>query len=231
MQTAKVGILVLALVMFFVAATAAQELAGKFAFTPQGGIGLPVGDFADSDTTNAKRGGATTGFGLGGNVEYYFSENVSAGAKFTYNRFGLDEETFADRLMGGTVDGHYSVLEFGAFTRFIFTSQSPTRVYGRAGLLFGKVKLTGDYTVMDSTFEGEADIAWSLGLEGGVGAMHMMKENMGIFGEITYTTLFTDGKDTDVTMGDETDTEEAEGNADWLGINVGVSFFFGQQAP
>jgi len=223
--------MLLGLVLLVVSSATAQGLAGKFAFTPQGGIGIPIGDFADTDTTNMNRGGATTGFAIGGTAEYYFTNKVAAGAKFIYNRFGFDEAAFVDRLMDMTVDGHYTVLEIGAFVKYVLLPENTTRPFGRLGAIFGKAKLSGEYTYMEMTMDGEADIAWSFGLEGAVGVIHMIKENIGLFGEVVYTHLMTDGKDMDVMEPGETEVskEEAEGSIDWIGVKAGATIFFGSK--
>jgi hypothetical protein len=233
MRTTRACVVVMILLILCAGTVAAQTVAGKFAITPHVGLGIPVGDFADTDTTNANRGGATTGIILGGSGEYYFSENFAAGVRFLYNRFGIDPDTYGDRLMGGTIDGHLTATEFGAFIKYIFTSQSTTKVYGTAGFLFSKVKLKGDYSIpdLDLTGSGEASLESAFGMEGGIGVMHMLKDNVAICGEFTYTTRMTDGKNADVTdpFSGETSTEETKGNADSLGLKAGVSFFFGGQ--
>jgi hypothetical protein len=231
MRNVRTWVMMLGLVFLVVFSAAAKDLTGKFAFTPQGGLGIPIGDFADTDTTNANRGGATTGFSIGGTAEYYFTSKVAAGAKFIYNRFGFDEAAFADRLMDMTVDGHYTIMEFGAFVKYVLMPENTTRPFGRLGATFGKAKLSGEYTYMEMTMDGEADIAWSMGLEGAVGVIHMIKENIGLFGEVVYTHLMTDGKDMDVTEPGATEatTEEAEGSIDWIGVKGGATFFFGSK--
>ena len=61
-----------------------QEMKGKFALSGTFGPGFPLGDFSDKE-----QGRAQTGYGLGGNLEYFVTDNISLGANFRYNRFGM----------------------------------------------------------------------------------------------------------------------------------------------
>ncbi|MCK4427066.1 MAG: hypothetical protein KAW16_01130, partial [candidate division Zixibacteria bacterium] len=64
----------------------ASDLKGKFAVSGLGTLALPIGDFAKEEEEG---GAAKSGYGFGGNFEYFVTDNISIGGNFTYRRFGM----------------------------------------------------------------------------------------------------------------------------------------------
>ena len=71
----------------------ASGLKGKFALSGNGGLGLPMVDFADE-----KKGAAKSGFGFGGNFEYFITDNVSIGGSLTYRKHDMKTEEMREEL-------------------------------------------------------------------------------------------------------------------------------------
>ncbi|HWO57375.1 MAG TPA: outer membrane beta-barrel protein [bacterium] len=224
----KVIVLTSVLMVALLFSSAAQaEVLGRFAVSPYGGVVIPIGDFADNDPENENSLGAKTGFGLGAMAEYGLTENVMVGGRFGYNQFGFDEDM--SPVEGATLDGpKWTVMEFGAFVKLLLSAGSNTRPYFKAGVNAGKAKFKTDAEAGGESGEVEIDVATALGLEGGVGVLHMFSPNLGGFVEGSFNHLMTDGKDVELTVdGDSFGTEEATTNVQWIAVRAGVSFFFG----
>jgi hypothetical protein len=244
MRIARVLACVGALTIAFSATALAQGNKGKIALIPQGGLTLPIGDFAETEPDLERSGGATAGFAGGATVEYFVTNNVAVGGIFTYNRFGFDDVGFVEILEGlgattAELDGNWSVVDFGAFVKYYFTPDRPTQFFGRAGAVFGKAKLTGDFALAadgigEVTGDGEADMKMAPGAEIAVGVLHEVKENISIFGEAAFTHRLTDGKEVTLTLPDPLPTVfpdlaepfDGEGNSQWFTFKGGVVFFF-----
>jgi hypothetical protein len=217
-----------ALVTFMISGVQAREISGSFAISPFGGIVIPIGDAADNDPENPKALAAKTGFCAGANAEYGLTENVVVGGRFGYNQFGFDEDM--DLFDGeATLDGSkWTVMEFGAYLKLLMSAGSTTRPYFKGGVMAGKAKFKADATSELGSGEIELDVATALGIEGGVGILHMFSENVGGFAEGTFNHLMTDGKDAEILVdGDSFLEGEAEGNVQWITVRAGVTFFLG----
>jgi hypothetical protein len=221
----KVIVLTSVLMVALLFSSAAQaEILGKFAVSPYAGVVIPIGDAADTDPDNEKALGAKTGLGFGAMAEYGLTENVMVGGRFGYNMFGFDEDL--DIFEGAELDSpNWTVMEFGAYVKLLLSAGSNTRPYFKAGVNAGKAKFKADEA---EAGEIELDVASALGLEGGVGVLHMFSENMGGFVEGSFNHLMTDGKDAEILVDGDTFLEgEAEGNVQWIALRAGVTFFFG----
>lgn len=234
MKYIKIPTVVLALTLMTSAAHAV-EVHGKLSISPYAGIVIPFGDAAetepptDLEAGESPIGGATTGFGIGGALEYGLTENVVVGGKFGYNKFGFDEEFLGDELPeGATIDGDWTIIEFGAYVKLLMAAGSNTRPYVKAGVLAGKADLKGDVTFGDLTEEGEVDISNALGIEAGVGVLHMFSNQIGGFVEGGITHLMTDGKDQKSGIGGDLEDGETSGNFQWFAIRGGLTIFFGK---
>jgi opacity protein-like surface antigen len=209
----------------------AQDLTGKIGFVPELGLLMPMGDFGSKDSTaeeNMDVGYAKTGFGFGGALEYYFSSNLALGGKFFYNRFGFDTADFEEGTPSEIDwDAHWKVIQYGAYLKYVFTPESQTKVFGRAGVIFGKPKatITGSYAGVSADAELEVDSA--VGFDAGFGIMHMTDESIGISLAVDLNYLSTDGKDVTLTAADETMTVETNFSTMWVGLKVCGVFLFG----
>jgi opacity protein-like surface antigen len=214
------------MLLFLCSVAGAVEMREKLAISPFIGASIPIGDAADNDPNSAKSRGAKPGFAVVGNAEYFLTENLAAGLRFGYNRFGFDDEV-AELPPGAELDAHWTIIEFAAYLKLLLSAGSPTRPYFKAGVLAGKADAKGDITFEGESAEGKIDIANSLGLEGAVGVLHMFSDNMGGFLEAGVTHLMTDGKDLEQGIDDDIETGEAEGNFQWISIRGGMTFFLG----
>lgn len=228
MKSLKVLSVTLTLLLFVAASAQAIEVKNKLAIAPFGGLVIPIGDAADNDPTNEKALGAKTGFCFGGNAEYGLTENVVVGGRFGYNKFGFDEdmELFEETTFDGS---KWTVLEFGAYLKLLMSAGSNTRPYVRGGVMAGKAKFSADAESELGSGEIELDVATALGLEGGVGVMHMFSDKIAGFAEGTINHLMTDGKDAEILVDGDTFLEgEAEGNVQWIAVRAGLIIFVGK---
>jgi len=224
MRLVKVLLAVFMMTVIVTGTASAQEVTGKIGLTPQLGLVMPTGDFGDTYVELP----ATAGFAGGFSVEYFLNENIAFGGKFMYDRFGMDTETAEEEYPTIDWDGNWTIIEFGAFVKYTFTPNSPTRFFGRVGFIMGKVdgKLEGSQGGVSA--DAEIDISSALGLEGGIGVMHLINETTGIFGEIGLTHLMTDGKDAEIGVpGASSMVAEMDMNTQWLAIRGGVTFLVG----
>ena len=229
----SIKVLAVALVLLAMSATAqAIEVHGKLALSPYAGIVIPFGDAAETEPPSDEEagvtpiGGAKSGLGLGAALEYGLTENVVVGGKFGYNKFGFDEAFLGDELPeGATIDANWTIIEFGAYVKLLMAAGAKTRPYLKAGVVAGKADLEGDITQGDATATGKIDVANSLGLEAGVGVLHMFSEQIGGFIEAGATHLMTDGKDLEAGVDDVVEQGEVSGNFQWIALRAGLTIF------
>jgi opacity protein-like surface antigen len=220
-------------------AVVAQDLAGRGAFTPQAGVVIPSGDFArdemPDDAENIVAGYGETSFTLGATLEYFFSNRISLGGTFCYNRFGINMRIFEQYSPGQDSEGHYSVMEFCVFARLTLLPQSRWRPYARAGMLFGRLRGEGTINMFDPNIgitldkDLEFDTDMGIGGEFGVGVLHMISSTNALFGEVSYTLLQTEGKRMNLAIpGIVAGYADLGFDAEWFGVRFGLSYFFGE---
>jgi len=229
MRFVKVLLSVSMMAIIITGTASAQELTGRIGLTPQLGLVIPTGDLADVNDGL----GATIGFAGGFSVEYFLNENIAIGGKIVYDRFGMDTDSIEAGLheefpdVSFEIDANWTVIEFGAFMRYIFTPNSPTRFSGSVGVIMGKPDGTIELSSQGITGKMETDISMALGLEVALGVIHLVSENMGVFGEVGFTHLMTDGKDVTITAVGESGTFESDINSQWFGVRGGITFLVG----
>lgn len=212
MSRLRALLMIMATCAICVSQASAQGLTGKIGLAPILGVNMPI-QYLQSDEGG---GMATTGFAAGASGEYFVNDDVSVGARFMFDRFGMD-------LVNDDRDGSWTMMEFGAFARYQFMPGKPTRPFARAGLLMGKAKAT-----LKNGSEFEASFPVSLGAELAGGVIHQLQPNLSLFGELGWTALATDGKDIEYSEdGDDLGTRESEKHLQWVGIKLGVIFFVG----
>ncbi len=183
-------LIVLSLVSLFVVfnsfAYSQTDMIGKFAVTPHGGLGIPMGDFGDV---------SKLGFGFGADFEYYVIKDVSVGASVAYNiteasddykSFWLLSDSTADvksfKILQGTVFGSYHI-----------PTQSKISPYVKAGVGIYNLK-AGDIEFQDSTLTSDSET--KLGINGGAGLRFGVSDKLNVFLEGTFHNVFTDVKNT-----------------------------------
>jgi hypothetical protein len=229
MKLVMVALAATALVVATAGLVGAQDLTGKVAFLPEVGVLIPLGDFGSNDSTSdtdLDAGYAKTGYGFGGSLEYYASPNIALGGKFFYNRFGFDTKDFEAGAPEIDWDAHWKVIQFGAYLKYLFGTDTTTRVFGRAGVIFGspEASISGSYGGVSADVDLEVDSA--VGFDVGLGLMHMTSDNIAICGGVDLNMLSTDGKDVTLSAAGETLTAETVFNSMWLGLKVCGVFLF-----
>ena len=168
----------------------AFEVKHKWLLSGNGGVAIPLGDFADDDSSNAKAGGASTGFGFGVALEYGVTEQVLVGGRFAFSRFGVSDKLIADP----DISAHWNVLEiFGLYGKYLVSTSSNTRPYGRAGLFLGKPELSVDGDIPG--WSGDYDV--SVGFEAALGVKHQVSNKLCLGLEARFATLSLNESESD----------------------------------
>ena len=195
----------------------ALELKGKFAVSGLGTLALPIGDFAKEEEEG---GAAKSGYGFGGNFEYFITDNISIGGSFTYRRFGVKtgdaEEGFGELLewmfesdlpgvrATSDIDAKYEITSFGVFGKYLFTPSPQVSPYLKFGLGSGKLKTSVDkfsghllYQDKRIPYEGSVDLddISKAYVDIGGGILYQLSENIVLTGEVLFSRLMTDGAD------------------------------------
>lgn len=202
--------------------SAALDLKGKFAFTGGGDLGIPLGDFGDEDKMAAK-----TGFGFGGNGEYFITDNVAVGGVFHYGSFST--ETGELEEYGTDVDVTQTVTQFGAFVEYLFPSGPSLSPYLKLGTGFGKYKFDGNVSAVGVRIDLEGDFDSKLYISAGGGIIYMASPNVALRGELLFNHLATDGAKGDVKLLGMSLEGELDNNIQYLSMFVGISVFFGSR--
>lgn len=179
----------------------------NLALSAQFGIGLPLGDFGDSQVGNAAVGGVGK-FG----VEYYFTESFSLGFDFSGGIFEDDDDP----------DFQSWVNNYQLFGRFLMPVEGKVRPYGKLGL--GLSTLTQEIedvglvgSPIRGTFTFGSDPGLSLALE--AGAVWRVSDLVALNGGLGYDVAFLNDAEvgnSDVIVGFD---------PNYFSINFGLSFF------
>jgi len=228
----------------------AQELKWRFGISGTSGIGFPVGDFSDK-----QKGRAQTGYGLGGNLEYFITENLSLGANLRYQRFGMYvkdlEQDFIEFVhdsipradtSGIDIDSHKSIIHLGVFGKYHFfvgTNFSPFVKFGAGwGKLTGWADMPGYIVYPESLIAidrtSEASYQGEFYMDVGAGVLYLISDRMGISGELLFTHLATDGTQQRVKTKTQVDgqyqkEEEKKSidyNSSYINFLVTLTYFF-----
>jgi len=117
-----IGVLLTVFLLVFCSNAFAVDLAGKFGLTGKGGIGIPLGSFA-----NLQKIGGQIGYGLGIDGEYFVTNRIAAGAYFDYSRFKIESGTAEFKAF-------LRITSFGAFFKYVFPTNSDLNPYLRLSL-------------------------------------------------------------------------------------------------
>lgn len=209
----------------------ALDLKGKFAASGNGGLVVPIGDFADKE-----KGAAKPGFGLYPAMEYYVTDNLAVGGFVAYFSLGTDNEAMKDIMLkqnqipADEVDITQKGLGFGAFGKYLFDVHEKAAPYAKVGGGMFKPKFSGTAKISAMGFEGdiEGDYDYQMLIIAGGGVLYMVSPNVGLNFEAMFLHGMTkDGKG-EVSLGDM-DPQEDEIIFDMQGIELfaGVYIFFG----
>ncbi len=227
-----------------------QQMKGKFALSGTGGLGFPVGDLADKE-----KGRAQTGYGMGGSLEYFITDNLSLGANLRYQRFGM----YADDLekdfiqyvhdsipeadtSGIVVDGYRSTVHLGICGKYYFFVGTGLLPYIKLGAGWGKLKGFADmpgyvvYPAFRVSIQRTADASYQgeFYLDVGGGVLYLVSDRVGVSGELLFTHLSTDGTEQKVRTetkadGDyqvEQEKKRLDYNSSYINLFLTLTFFF-----
>lgn len=234
-------LLTMAVIIAVVCCTAnadAFDVKNRFMISVGGGVGIPIGDFGDDDTSNASAGAAKIGPNFGVAVEYGVTEVIQIGGRFNLDRFVIDErflyQTLADTVSADTafIDGHWSIVEyFGIYAKALMLPGRSTRPFVRAGLFLGKPSIT--IGGAEEAWSGEYDV--SLGLEAALGLTHWVSPQFGIGLEARFAHLNPNESDNDAEVAQAfqsagahgpTGVRDPGGNINWFLVNGYVTYGF-----
>ena len=227
-----------------------QAMKGKFALSGTSGLGLPLGDFSDK-----LKGRAQTGYGWGGNLEYFITDNISLGANFRYHKFGMYvrdlEEDFIKFVhdsipeadtSGIDINSDRSVMHLGVFGKYHFFTGKSFSPFIKMGLGWGKLKGSADmpgyvvYPGYTMTIDRIVDASYDADFyfDAGGGVVYLFSERVGISGELLFTHLATyqnSGRVTTKTQANGDFQEEEEEiildyNSSYIDLFLSLTFFF-----
>lgn len=226
MRRMMLGVLISAVILLCVSPIYALELKGRLAITPQVGRIIPDGNFT-SGRVDTSLGSVKTGIGMAFDAEYYIFEKFSLGINLFYNYFGQETKDYRRLYPTIQFNGHWTVKGIQGFVRYIFATREQTRYYVRAGLISGKVTGKIEATAGTTFARIKSEVATATGWAGAVGFLHNVSPRTGLFSEVCYSHLDTQGKDTKVTIVDRVVSDEGIVNTRWLAIRAGITVFIG----
>lgn len=143
------------IVIAALAASAGPAAASSTWIGVNGGVGLPLGDFADL---------ADTGFQIGGSAEVEVSPMWSVGGEIGFMSFGGDSdvEDVLSFFYGESVDVSFRLIPITAIARLNFPTESNVQPFlrGGVGAYMGTSKIDGQSFSDD---ESSTDIGFNLG--------------------------------------------------------------------
>ena len=152
---------------------------GQWLVGPAAGLIAPVGDYKDA---------SKIGFAGGLDADYVLSPSGSIGVNFDYNRNSLSDDlkaSLADTT-GVAVDGHFTVIHYGAHGRYFFSPGSKTRPYLTVGGGLYNFKFTAEALGLSAS-----DSETKAGINGGVGLLFDAGTSAHIGVQGTYHDIFT----------------------------------------
>ncbi len=177
----------------------AEDWTGKFSFTPQAGINLPIGDYGDV---------AKLGPGFGGSFEYNLLPMFAIGGTFTYNINGASDDYQAtlQTLYAGvtgdpntTIDevGSFKIWNFGVYGKYNIPTQSNVTPFLKLGLgVYGFTPGDITYTYTGGTVTEELESSTKLGINPGAGVSFLVSPNVNLTLQSNWHTIFTDNSST-----------------------------------
>jgi hypothetical protein len=209
----------------------AVDLKGKFAVSGNGGLLIPIGDFA-----NKEKGAATTGFGLYPAAEYFVTNNIAVGGFLGYFSVGTDEEAMKDIMLkqnqipADEVDITQKGLSFGAFVKYVFDVHEKVAPYAKLGAGMFKPKFSGTVKISAMGFDGDikGDYDYKALIFGGGGVLYRVSPNVGLNFEAMLLHGMTKNGKGEVTVGDmEPQDDKITFNMQGIELFAGVYIFFG----
>jgi opacity protein-like surface antigen len=194
------------LIVLSVSVTRASDLKGRFGLSGQGGVVVPMGDFADENKFNADMG-----FGFGGSAEYFATNSLAIGGTFRYTINGVGNDA--------GIDADYKISNYGAFVKYLFPTASNFMPYIRLDMGLYKPKLSA------SSGSAEASLTFDakFGFGGGGGVMFQASDNVLAGAEVLFHNAMTNGAKADMDGGEA----EMLYDIQFLTIYAGVTFLVG----
>ena len=180
---ARTGYVAILVLLLWAPSANAALSKGQWLLGASGGLLIPVADFKDV---------GATGFGLSADADYVLGPSGSIGANVAYNRNGFsnDLKTAIQLATGLPIDGHYTVMHYGAHGRFFLAPESKTKPFIAVGGGLYNFKATATlYGASSSNSETKGGINGGLGLLFDAGR----SAHAGIQG--TFHNIIVDGPD------------------------------------
>lgn len=209
-------------VLVFAAFANAEDMTGKFAVSPFGGLGLPMGDLADDDPVAIDEGDAAyraMGFKFGLCADYYISPTYSLGISFRYATFGAKD------FEGYEPDDKMNAMIFTLNGRWYFSNPESTvlpYITWGGGIASMSFK---DIEDMESGEKFDVDAITKPFILVGAGGDYFVSPTVALFAEGSFDYFFSDGGKIKI---DGNDTGGEIGtNYFFLDFVVGARFYFG----
>lgn len=194
----KKSIILAVVCLFFVFGNLAySEMTGKFSFTPQAGINLPIGDYGDL---------ADLGLGFGGSIEYNLLSQFAVGGTFAYNLSGASDDykaalqVIAAGFTGdpnATIDDveSFKIWSLGVHGKYNVPTQSKVTPFLKLGLgVYGFSPGDASFTFSSGTGKFVFDSETKFGVNPGAGVNFNLSETMNVFFEGSFHNIFIEGE-------------------------------------
>jgi hypothetical protein len=191
------------------------------------GVGLPFGDFADTDADNDDAGFAKTGYNINVFFDHAFSENIGIASSLTYGSNTLDENVLDDFLGLTTRLETKPYSQLGLFAGLLaqFPGKGATfKLRAMPGLVFSK-----SYGLEASDFgiviELDPVNATSFGIKIGGGIDVPVSDKIKISGNVDFHTYKAKYEgDIDTNWGIIFNNQKWEQPTSLINISIGVGF-------
>ncbi len=173
------------ILLLFVSPAGAELTTGQWLLGGGGGLLVPTSDYHDV---------GKTGYNLGVRADYMVTPELAVGADLGYNRndFSNDFVSLAELISGGTVEGHYTVMQYTAHATALLSPGQKVRPYFSAGAGIYNFKASVTASAFGFTVSGE-DGETKGGVNGTVGMLIGAGTSAHVGIEASYHDIFTSG--------------------------------------
>ena len=215
----RITLLCLALVVFGTGVTAQDAGNGKQKnsfLIVQGGLAVPIGDFASGDLTNENAGMAKTGFSAGLQYNYRIHKNFAIMLQGHYANFGM-KDAFSKNFPGASIDHwQYAGLVVGPMLLLPVNDNMLFDVHLASGVLWAnspKVKYQGQIIV-------DEDWGTAVPVQTGLQFRYMTNNNLVLFAGGNYIYMQPEFRI------ETTDPPDVKQNMQTLHFQIGIGYNF-----
>jgi hypothetical protein len=214
--------------------------ASDYGIVITGGLGVPMGDFGETDniieptgegTYNASGGGAETGYGFNLEFEFEVWPRLFAGGRFGYLRHDADAGDIMEQGLTPPevtdIEAVWTWTALGVFGRAVFLETPGLDLYGRFDMGASKMKnaFDVDFEIPDigrSVVSADFDLGNQFYFAGSVGAEYRLSSSLAVVGQVRITHYLSDGAEASAAVSQYTLTGTQQYDTQIVDLTVGV---------